>query len=119
MTTANETPDEQADLSALFALAVREQRAGRLNEAAAAYHRILAVRPDSAKAHNNLGLVFCQAGQFDQAAASFQQAIALKPNLADAHSHLGRHFRRAWRRGSCRGPLRASLGFKARFVRYP
>ena len=57
MTTASPTPGEPAELDALAALAQREHRAGRLAEAAAAYRKILALRPDVAEMYNNLGNV--------------------------------------------------------------
>ena len=67
MTAANRTPGEPAELDALVALAQREHRAGRLAEAAAAYRKILAIRPDIAEAHNNLGIILAQQGKLDEA----------------------------------------------------
>ena len=46
MTTARQTPDWAAESRCPFALAVRQQRAGRLEEAAAAYRQLLALRPN-------------------------------------------------------------------------
>ena len=158
MTTARQTPGDPAELDALVALAQREHRAGRLAEAAAAYRKILALRPDIAEvaqqpgqralgpgqarrsggpiragggsqarassrhtttwatssgsrasstrpwhgfeqalalapdlaeAHNNLGNVLKDQGKLDEAAAQFEQAVALKPDLAEAHNNLG------------------------------
>ena len=57
MTAANPTPEQLAELSALVALARHEQHAGRLAEAAEAYRKIIALRPDIAEAHNDLGIV--------------------------------------------------------------
>ena len=70
-------------VDALIALVQREHRAGRLAEAAAAYGKILAIRPDIAEAHNDLGIVLAQQGKLDLAAARFEQA-----------SLLSRHFPR-------------------------
>ena len=89
MTTADQTPEEPAELDALLALAMRQHRAGRLAEAAAAYRQILALRPDIAEAHNNLGVVLRHQGRLEQAAARYRQAVALKPNYADAYNNLG------------------------------
>ncbi len=89
MMMSHTTPAEPTDLNALVALAGREMNAGRLSEAAAAYHQILAIRPDVAEAHNDLGILLVQQGQLGEAAARFRQAIALKPDLPAAHFNLG------------------------------
>jgi tetratricopeptide (TPR) repeat protein len=89
MTTARQTPGEPAELDALVALAPREHRAGRLAEAAAAYRQILALRPDIAEAHNNLGIVLSQQGNYGEAQARFEQALALRPDNAEMYNNLG------------------------------
>jgi Flp pilus assembly protein TadD len=58
-------------------------------EAAAAYRRVLALRPDIAEVHNNLGVILKNQGRLDQAAAEYQQAIALKPDFVEACNNLG------------------------------
>ena len=81
MTTASQTPGEPDELASLVALAMREHSAGRLAEAAAAYRKILVLRPDIAEAYNNLGNVLKDQGQLDEAAAQYRRAVALKPDL--------------------------------------
>ena len=88
MTTARHTPEGQIDVDALFAQALADHRAGRLAEAAAGYRQILALRPDLAEVHSNLGTLLWHAQQVDEAVAEFQQALALKPDLADAYGKL-------------------------------
>ena len=87
MTRARQKPEQPLD--ALVALAVGHHRAGRLPEAAEAYRKILAVRPDIAEVHNDLGILLAQQGQLDQARPRFEQAIALKPAFVEAHNNLG------------------------------
>ena len=83
MTTASPTPGYPAEFDALVALAQREHRAGRLAEAAAAYRKILALRPDVAEAYNNLGNVLMDQGKLDEAAAQYERSgLALKPGLS-------------------------------------
>jgi Tfp pilus assembly protein PilF len=89
MTGASKTPGEPAELDALLALAWREIRAGRLDEAVAACRQILAIRPDVAEAHNALGIILAQQNQLDQATKRFEQAIALRPGYTEAHNNLG------------------------------
>ncbi len=47
------------------------------------------LKPDLAKAHNNLGLALAGQGKLDQAVAHYAEALRLKPDLAAAHSNLG------------------------------
>ena len=91
MTTASPTPGEPAELDALVALAQREHRAGRLAEAAAAYRKILALRPDIAEMYNYLGNVLLVQGKLDEAAAEYERATALKPDLFPSAQQPGQH----------------------------
>ncbi|HEX4145025.1 MAG TPA: tetratricopeptide repeat protein [Pirellulales bacterium] len=89
MSSASEKLTKPDEFAALVALAQREHQAGRLAAAAAAYQRVLAVRPDFAVAHNDLGIIHAQQGRLDQALAWFERAISLQPDYADAHNNLG------------------------------
>ncbi|HTU24958.1 MAG TPA: tetratricopeptide repeat-containing glycosyltransferase family protein [Pirellulales bacterium] len=89
MTAAEGAESEPAKLNALAALAQREHAAGRLAEAAAAYREIVALRPDYAEAHNNLGIVLSQLGDFGQARLHFERTAALRPDYAEVHNNLG------------------------------
>jgi tetratricopeptide (TPR) repeat protein len=89
MKNTRSTSRERAEFDALVTLAQREHGAGRLAEATAAYQKILALRPDIAEAHNDLGILLAQQGKFEQAVASFEKAVALKPDLLAAHNNLG------------------------------
>ena len=51
----------------------------------ASYARALAINPNYAEAHNNLGSVLKDQGKFDEAAAHYDQAILLRPDHAEAH----------------------------------
>jgi uncharacterized protein (TIGR02466 family) len=62
---------------------------GRLDDAEASYSQAIALRPDYAEAHSNLGVTLKELGRLDDAEASYSQAIALKPDYAEAHSNLG------------------------------
>jgi tetratricopeptide (TPR) repeat protein len=56
------------------------------------YQKALAINPDSAEAHYNLGNAFLQQGQMDEAMAQYQKALAIKPDYAEAHNNLGNVF---------------------------
>ena len=61
----------------------------KLAEAAAHCQRAIALRPDFAEAHNNLGRILRSQGRLEEALACFEQATALRPNFAEAHCSLG------------------------------
>ena len=62
---------------------------GRKSEAAEVNQTAVALSPQDAEAHNNLGNALKELGRSDEAEASYTQAIALKPDFAEAHSNLG------------------------------
>ncbi|MDC1117274.1 sulfotransferase, partial [Luminiphilus sp.] len=62
---------------------------GRLDEAELSYRRAIALKPDYAEAHCNLGNTLKELGRLDEAEASYRQAIAVKPDFAEAYSNLG------------------------------
>lgn len=49
----------------------------------------IALRPDSARAYNYLGMAYQQRKEYDQAKASFEKAVSLEPNFAPACNNLG------------------------------
>ena len=61
---------------------------GYLDEAIPAQERFIALRPDSAEAHNNLGVAWYGAGRCDVALVFFRRAVELKPDYAQAASNL-------------------------------
>jgi predicted O-linked N-acetylglucosamine transferase (SPINDLY family) len=65
------------------------QSQGRLEEAAAAFRRTLALDASHARAANNLGCVHEAAGHRAEAERHYRQAIALDAQLAQAHYNLG------------------------------
>ena len=58
-------------------------------EAEAAYARAIALKPDFADAHSNLGALLLQVNRMDEAAASFRRALQIQPDLPEAHLNLG------------------------------
>src|SRR6516165_5543118 len=62
---------------------------GRVEVAIACWRQAIALDPEFAPAHNNLGATLYGKGQVDEALACFKKAIALDPKYAAAHHHLG------------------------------
>jgi tetratricopeptide (TPR) repeat protein len=53
------------------------------------YRKLLAIDPNNARAHNNIGLALQQLGQVEEALPHHQRALALSPEMAEAHAALG------------------------------
>jgi predicted TPR repeat methyltransferase len=64
-----------------------QQRHGE--QAVALIERSLALEPERADWHSNLGIVLQENLRLDEAVAAFERAIALAPGHANAHNNLG------------------------------
>lgn len=62
---------------------------GQAAEARASIERAIAVRPDEAMFHNNLGNVCVELQRLDDAEAAYRRAIELDPGRLDAVNNLG------------------------------
>jgi tetratricopeptide (TPR) repeat protein len=62
---------------------------GALLQGEALLQKALAIQPDWAIAHYNLGLIYKMAGQFSKAIMAYQDAIRLQPHYPEAHQNLG------------------------------
>jgi Flp pilus assembly protein TadD len=69
--------------------AVELQQAGDLSGAVKGYRDFLAVRPNEAAAHSNLGVLLSQLGRFDEAIAGYEKALDLEPGNASITLNLG------------------------------
>ena len=70
---------------ARIAEAVDRHRAGKLDEAEAAYRDILADVPDNPGVLHNLGIIAAQSGRRTEAIALFDRAIEADPGYVSAH----------------------------------
>lgn len=78
---------------ALQYLGVIAHQMGKHDTAIDLLSKALAVAPDYADAHNNLGNAFKALGWQDDAIASFRKAVALEPGFAEAHFNLGNEWK--------------------------
>ena len=62
---------------------------GKNNIAVDLITKALAIKPDYAEAHINLGNALQELGKLDEAVASYRKALAIKPEFAEAHNNLG------------------------------
>ena len=73
------------------------EKTGRKSEAVDANQTAVALSPQDADAHFNLGNTLRELGRLDEALASYTQAIALKPDYAQAHYNMGNTFKKLGR----------------------
>jgi len=62
---------------------------GQLAEACQLYRQMVAIQPDLAIGHYNLGLTLREMGDLQGAIAAYQQALQKQPDYADAYQNLG------------------------------
>jgi tetratricopeptide (TPR) repeat protein len=74
--------------STLLAQATAHHQAGRLDQAARLYARVLAAEPDQADALHLLGVIQQQRGDCQTSIALIERAIALNPGAAHYHCNL-------------------------------
>jgi len=87
------TPDAPAsrpapDPASIAARAVEHQRAGRLDEAARDYERLLEIVPTSWEARSNLGAVYAGLGRFEDAVREYERALAASPGQVAVRYNL-------------------------------
>ena len=63
-------------------------KAGRYEEAAAAYREILTSNPNLAAIHFNLGNCAYNLGRFKEAIANYAEAVRIKPDLFEAYTNM-------------------------------
>src|SRR5262249_39894065 len=100
-----------------FAEALRQQRAGRVQEAAALYKRVLATEPSHVEAHYNLGTALQALGRLDEAITSHRRALAIRPCYAEAHNNVGVALQAQGRLEQALESYQRALSCKPDFVR--
>ena len=93
------------------------QKAGRADQAAIQFTEVLKIIPDSADAHNNLGLALQNLGRIEEGMAHCQEALRLKPDFAEAHSNLGLAFQQRGRFEEAMAHYQEALRIKPDFAK--
>lgn len=82
-------PDPQQRIAELFAQGVARLGKGEHEAAVAAFQQIVALDPECAPAHLNLGYLLEQRGALAEAEAAYRRALAADPRLPEAPFTLG------------------------------
>src|SRR5947209_5013653 len=101
----------------LLATAVRLHQAGQLVAAEACYRQALAVQPNLAEGHSNLGGALAGQGKLDEAIAAYRQAISIKPDYAAAHSNLGNALTRQGKLDEAIAACRRAIGINPDYAK--
>jgi 2-polyprenyl-3-methyl-5-hydroxy-6-metoxy-1,4-benzoquinol methylase len=80
--------DAGSQINKMFLDALAFERAGKLDDAARTYKRIVALNADHAEAHNNLARVLHAQGKTKEASVSYARALALMPQLFQQYSGI-------------------------------
>ena len=62
---------------------------GDLDGAEGFYRQAIRLKPDYAKANNNIGVVFARMGRREEAEQEYREALRLNPDYAEPHNNLG------------------------------
>ena len=62
---------------------------GQLDLSVDAFNKALAIKPDYADAHYNMGLVLQEQGKLEEAIEAYNKALAIKPDYADSYCCMG------------------------------
>ncbi len=98
--------------TALLRTGLAAHQAGRLAEAAAAYREVIALAPDNAAAHYNLGRAILQRGHVEEALAELGEAVRLNPDDAVFNFALSEALRRAGRLEEARKSARRAIALQ-------
>ena len=72
-----------------------QSASGDMEGAIGTYQRLIAVAPDNAEVHNNLGVIHFRKREYSKAKTYFETALALDADYDEAHANLNR-VRRQW-----------------------
>jgi tetratricopeptide (TPR) repeat protein len=87
--TAPQQPASDAEIQSHFAAAQQAQRQSDYATAEKEYKSVIALAPEFAEVHMNLGLVYQLQNRYPEAMAEFRRALKLKPSLTGANFFLG------------------------------
>ena len=90
---------------------------GKNSEAVDANQTAVALSPQDAEAHYNLGITLLHLRRLDKAVASFRQTIALQPESAEAHINLGITLQELGRLEQAAASYKTAIALKPNFAK--
>jgi Flp pilus assembly protein TadD/SAM-dependent methyltransferase len=92
------------------------QGEGRLDDAAARYRAAIALKPDHAAAHMNLGNILVQQRRLPEAIDSYRRVLALEPRSPIAHYNVANVLAQQGRWAEAEASYRAAIDANANFA---
>src|SRR6202051_3136362 len=87
--TTPQQPASDAEIQSHFAAAQQAQRQSDYATAETEYKSVIALAPEFAEVHMNLGLVYQLQNRYPEAMTEFRRALKIKPSLTGANFFLG------------------------------
>lgn len=103
-------------VGALHLLGVLYSQTGHPQKGLSNIEQAIALKPDYAEAHSNLGYILVTLSRYEEAALACRKAIALKPGYADAHSNLGNALNALQRHEDAIACYRSALSFNPNYA---
>lgn len=92
------------------------KRQGQIEAAVELMRKTVALLPEDAEAHNNLGKTLQEQGQFAEAETSLCRALELKPDFAEAHYNLGQIYQMLGQLSEAEASYRRTLAINPNFA---
>ncbi|MCZ6743022.1 MAG: tetratricopeptide repeat protein [Alphaproteobacteria bacterium] len=108
--------DERENVAALHLLGVVKLQDGDAAAAVELIGKAIALKPDYAEAHNNLGNALKDLERPEEAVAAFRKAAELKPDYAEAHNNLGNMLKIQGRLDEAMAAYRKAVELKADYA---
>jgi len=84
----------------------------KFDQAVESYDKVLAINPDYAEAHSNLGVTLKELNKPAEAVQCYRNALAIKPDYADAHYNLGNALHTIGKMNEATASFRKALALK-------
>ncbi|MEE8517275.1 MAG: tetratricopeptide repeat protein [Alphaproteobacteria bacterium] len=98
------------DANLHFSLATVYYRLGRIDDAATAFRRAIAVNPQLTGAHIGLGNILAESEDFGDAIAAYRSALASDTNNVEAYNNLGTLFQEIGNFDEAAAAYRSAIG---------
>ncbi len=109
-------PQGTSNPGVLYNLGSALQALGRSDEAFTAFSRVVALKPEMAQAHNNLGILLYDRAEWDKALTSFATALRFQPGFVKARNNQGMALHKLGYAGDAEAAFREAIRLKPDYV---
>lgn len=109
-------PQGSSNAGVLYNLGCALQALGQSEQAFTAFSRVVALKPDMAQAHNNLGILHYDRAEWERALACFSTALRLQPGFFKARNNQGMALHRLGHTADAEAAFREAIRLKPDYV---